>query len=47
VTDADRARYLRLEKEAEAEWPRLRAYMWNERWSEFDRAAMGIIIYGD
>ena len=47
VTDADRARYLRLEKEAEAEWPRLRAYMWNERWSEFDRAAMGLIIYGE
>jgi len=47
VTEADRARYIRLETDAESEWPRLRSYMWDERWSEFDRAAMGIIIYGD
>jgi len=45
--EADQKRYARLEKEAEGEWPRLRAYIWDDRWSEFDRAAMGLVIYGE
>ena len=30
----------------EAEFPRLNRYMWDDRWTEQDRAAMGWILNG-
>ena len=46
ATAEERAEYFRLEKRADQLFKPLNAYMWNERWSEEDRAAMGWILYG-
>lgn len=46
ATDEDRRRYYRIEAEAEKEWRPINLYMWDERWTEADRAAMGWILYG-
>jgi hypothetical protein len=36
----------RLEDAMALEFRRLNAYMWDDRWSEEDRAAMGWILHG-
>lgn len=46
ATAEERAEYFRLEKRADQLFKPLNAYMWNERWTEADRAAMGWILYG-
>ena len=47
ATDEERRRYYRIEAEAEKEWRPINLYMWDERWTEADRAAMGWILYGN
>ncbi|MFM7133485.1 MAG: hypothetical protein ACKO0W_04120 [Planctomycetota bacterium] len=47
ATDEDRRRFYRIEAEAEKEWRPINSYMWDERWTEADRAAMGWILYGN
>jgi len=46
ATDADRATHLRLERAADKAFRPLNRYMWDDRWTEADRAAMGWILYG-
>jgi hypothetical protein len=46
ATAEERAEYFRMEKQADQLFKPLNAYMWNERWTEQDRAAMGWILYG-
>jgi hypothetical protein len=46
ATAEERAEYFRMEKRADQLFKPLNAYMWNERWTEQDRAAMGWILYG-
>jgi hypothetical protein len=45
-TADDRAMHAKIEKAMEAEFPRINRYMWDDRWSESDRAAMGWILNG-
>lgn len=45
-TAADREMHAKIEKAMEAEFPRINRYMWDDRWSEQDRAAMGWILNG-
>lgn len=45
-TADDRAMHAKIEKAMEAEFPRINRYMWDDRWSEGDRAAMGWILNG-
>ena len=45
-TAEDRAMHAKIEKAMEAEFPRINRYMWDDRWSEQDRAAMGWILNG-
>jgi len=47
ATDDDRKRYYALEARVEQAWKPINGYMWDDRWSEADRAAMGWILYGD
>lgn len=47
ASDDERRRYYALESRVEEAWKPVNAYMWDERWSEDDRAAMGWILYGD
>lgn len=47
ATDDDRKRYYALEARVEEAWRPVNAYMWNDRWSEEDRAAMGWILYAE
>lgn len=43
---ADRAVHAKIERAMEGEFPRLNRYMWDDRWTELDRAAMGWILNG-
>ncbi len=45
-TAADRAVHAKIERAMEGEFPRLNRYMWDDRWTELDRAAMGWILNG-
>jgi len=45
-TAEDRAMHAKIERAMEAEFPRINRYMWDDRWSESDRAAMGWILNG-
>jgi hypothetical protein len=45
-TAADRAVHAKIERAMEGEFPRLNRYMWDDRWTELDRAAMGWILSG-
>ncbi len=45
-TADDRAMHAKIERAMEAEFPRINRYMWDDRWSESDRAAMGWILNG-
>ena len=45
-TADDRAMHAKIEKAMEAEFPRINRYMWDDRGSESDRAAMGWILNG-
>ncbi len=46
ATTEQRATHNRIEHAAELAFKPLNSYMWDERWSEEDRAAMGWILYG-
>jgi hypothetical protein len=46
ATPSQRATHNRIEHAAELAFKPLNAYMWDERWTEADRAAMGWILYG-
>ena len=45
-TAEDRATHAKIERAMEGEFPRINRYMWNDRWTELDRAAMGWILNG-
>lgn len=45
-TAEDRAKHAKIERAMEGEFPRINRYMWDDRWSELDRAAMGWILNG-
>lgn len=45
-TAEDRARHAKIERAMEGEFPRINRYMWDDRWTELDRAAMGWILSG-
>jgi len=46
ATPADRRIHDRLQDASDQEFKRLNAYMWDDRWSDDDRAAMGWILFG-
>ena len=46
-TAQDRAMHAKIEKAMEAEYPRINRYLWNDRWTQEDRAAMGWILNGE
>ncbi|MEY5031847.1 MAG: hypothetical protein RL354_878 [Planctomycetota bacterium] len=45
-TAEDRAIHAKIERAMEGEFPRINRYMWDDRWTELDRAAMGWILNG-
>jgi hypothetical protein len=45
-TAEDRAKHAKIERAMEGEFPRINRYLWDDRWSELDRAAMGWILNG-
>ncbi len=45
-TARDREIHAKIERAMEAEFPRINRYMWDDRWTELDRAAMGWILNG-
>ena len=46
ATPEDRRIHDRLQDASDQEFKRLNAYMWDDRWSDDDRAAMGWILFG-
>lgn len=46
-TAEDRAMHAKIEKAMEGEYPRINRYLWNDRWTQEDRAAMGWILNGE
>ncbi len=46
-TAEDRATHAKIERAIEGEYPRINRALWNDRWTEADRAAMGWILNGE
>jgi hypothetical protein len=45
ASPSERALHTRIEDAIAVEFPRLNRYIWEDRWSEQDRAAMGWILF--